>query len=534
MRERLRPSRLPAIALVALLLSAVAACSAEPAPPAEPGRVTILYTGGVLGTLTPCGCSPGQLGGIARVASLVKAVRKSASAVIVVDAGERLFLDTAADEETLGPQNRLKAAFIQKAYGALGAAVVNLGAHDLVGGTALAVDEAKEAGAAPLSANLFLQKGLRKAPAQAAMIVEAGGVRVAFIGVMDPASLSASEQEAFRGADPIARARASVEAFRPEADAIIVLSTLSRKANLNLAKRVPGIDVVIGSGAQGRARNIVVPLEAAGRFVVQVKPLGEYVGRIDLAPAPGGAAGLVDVTETEDIQGARPEGAVATEGLQFGDDLDLRGAPARPERSPIKALPPVEPGTVRHTVYAVGDYLAEDAGMQRLMNAYKLKVAELNRSAPVTATRLPTEGAAYAGDAACRSCHESISDFVATLSHARAYATLEKAQSEYDLECVGCHVTGWKKPGGFDHPAAVGNLKNVQCESCHGPGSDHVAAGGARGVGNMKADVPLAVCRGCHTPAHSTGFAADAEAYLDRIRCSQAVLADAAARAGRP
>ena len=247
--------------------------------------------------------------------------------------------------------------------------------------------------AAPLSANLFAPKDLGKPLAQAATIVEVGGVRVTFIGVMDPASVPAPEGELFRVEDPVAHVRATVEAFRGKTDVMVLLSTLDRKANARLADRVEGIDLVIGAGVGGRPANVVVPDQIEKSFLVQVKPLGEFLGRIDLAPAPVVADGLINITENPTVYGIVPEGAGKTDGIRFGDDLDLRGVPERKERRLVPRLPPVEPGTLRHTVYAVADYLTENPGIQRLMNEYKLEVAELNRNAPVLAERLPTEGA---------------------------------------------------------------------------------------------------------------------------------------------
>jgi hypothetical protein len=168
--------------------------------------------------------------------------------------------------------------------------------------------------------------------------------------------------------------------------------------------------------------------------------------------------------------------------------------------------------------------------MQQLIVQYKRQVAALVSKMPVTQARIPTNGPRYLGDEYCESCHRAIYEFVQRSPHAEAYATLERAYSQYDLECVGCHVTGWQRPGGFDQPRAAGNLKNVQCEECHGPGSEHVAAGGRRGVGGLVADVPVGVCQTCHTPAHSTRFAGRQQLYMDQIRCSRALGRDAADR----
>ncbi len=518
-------------ALVLAVAVVAVACGRE-APPEEPRQVTILYTGGLQGVLEPCGCSAGHLGGLARIATLVKAVRSETDAVVLVDAGDRLFQD-AEIGEPLGAQLLLKADFIQKAYGALEAGVVNLGALDLAGGAAIAVERAQRARAVPISANLFpaARVGHRHGDeeelplARPGWTIEAGGVQVAFLGVMDPATLPERLEKAFHAEDPLEGVRARVAALRPEADVVVILSTLDSRGNAALARHVGGVDVVIGAGTTGKPRNVVIPEKIGGSYVVQVKPRGEFVGRIDIAPYPVGSKPLHDVTPDDDVRGLPLEGEVRTAGVLFGDDLELRPGPERPGPQPVDPMPPLEPGTLRHTVYAVSERLSEDAGMQRLLSEYKLKVAEINRSAPVLAERIPTDGAHYAGDEACRGCHTAIADFVATLPHARAYATLERKQSEFDLECVGCHVTGWRKPGGFDHPGAVGNLKNVQCEACHGPGSDHVAQGGGRGVGGVRGVVETKRCLECHTPDHSHPFRENQESYRERVRCTQAILA---------
>ena len=44
-----------------------------------------------------------------------------------------------------------------------------------------------------------------------------------------------------------------------------------------------------------------------------------------------------------------------------------------------------------------------------------------------------------------------------------------------DATCLACHTTGYMKPGGFKSLAATPDLVGVQCESCHGPGSEYLA-----------------------------------------------------------
>lgn len=100
----------------------------------------------------------------------------------------------------------------------------------------------------------------------------------------------------------------------------------------------------------------------------------------------------------------------------------------------------------------------------------------------------------FLGSETCRGCHTAQYDQWKTTGHASAYDTLAKDRRHLDADCVSCHTTGYGM-GGPSHPAQVGHLKDVGCESCHGPGQEHV---GDAAHGKIMNPPAKAVCTGCH------------------------------------
>jgi hypothetical protein len=118
--------------------------------------------------------------------------------------------------------------------------------------------------------------------------------------------------------------------------------------------------------------------------------------------------------------------------------------------------------------------------------------------------------ASYMGISACKTCHSGglaqseVSSWSNTL-HAGIFTTeINTAGSSYSTSCIPCHTVGYDanstvNDGGFSYvmnqlgykmpttaspnnwaavPATLQNLANIQCENCHGPGSQHVNNGG--------------------------------------------------------
>jgi peroxiredoxin len=135
--------------------------------------------------------------------------------------------------------------------------------------------------------------------------------------------------------------------------------------------------------------------------------------------------------------------------------------------------------------------------------------------------------AAHVGSDACRSCHAEEFAAWAAGPHAGAIAALAKSGKDREQSCLKCHTTGFGRTGGFpptgrptDHP----DLARVGCESCHGPGAEHVAESSAKrgsivSLGD-KCDscVILQICGTCHDANNDPGFEFEVKRKIDKIR----------------
>jgi predicted CXXCH cytochrome family protein len=122
----------------------------------------------------------------------------------------------------------------------------------------------------------------------------------------------------------------------------------------------------------------------------------------------------------------------------------------------------------------------------------------------VTATGIYSEqSASYVGENKCATCHSAITDTWKDTRHAKAIESLKKSGQETLPACVKCHVTGYEKDGGFVDYELTPEMAGVQCEVCHGPGSDHVANPMAKNI-IKKSGAEL--CRKCHTEGQDPAF----------------------------
>ena len=115
----------------------------------------------------------------------------------------------------------------------------------------------------------------------------------------------------------------------------------------------------------------------------------------------------------------------------------------------------------------------------------------------------PPKEAQYVGVKKCRLCHLKEHKSWKKTKHASNFEVLIGAERS-NPDCVRCHTTGFGKPGGFVSEEKTPGMENVSCESCHGPGSEHVkAAKSAPDSGAWEKKInktPQNACVQCHNP----------------------------------
>ncbi|MHC4722236.1 MAG: multiheme c-type cytochrome, partial [Planctomycetota bacterium] len=143
-----------------------------------------------------------------------------------------------------------------------------------------------------------------------------------------------------------------------------------------------------------------------------------------------------------------------------------------------------------------------------------LMVKEENLLEKVIKVPLPN-GLEYLGSTSCNSCHKYEYEKWSTKRHAAAYQTLVDVGSQYDPECVSCHVVGLEYETGFVSQKSPEDLRNVGCEICHGPGSKHMTAI-LMAQEQTGISEPQSTCIDCHTPEHSN-YQGREDEYLAKI-----------------
>lgn len=283
--------------------------------------------------------------------------------------------------------------------------------------------------------------------------------RIGFLGLAAREGFFRTEEAGYVWADPLASARKWLPELRQKCDFLIVLACMPTRDAVQLAVDNSSIDIILnGFKHQGASP----PARINQSTLVYAEDEGKILGELRFAIVRG---------EKVDVQ---PLNHILTRNVK--DDPEM------------------------------ASFIAK---------ARTIISGEQRNLAGATAPKQPwpfSESSPFAAAANCAGCHAAAYQVWEKSQHARAIEILKKERKEFDTACVGCHVTGAEKPGGFVDLNQSAHLANVQCEACHGAGREHIAKPTTAKMAKLNADS----CLGCHTRSNSPEF--EFAAYWEKIK----------------
>lgn len=506
------PRRFPRILRSTFFLLAtlsVAANAASPAlatsPVSHAKELTIFYTGGIQGTLEPCGCNSDPLGGIDRYATEVRAAQ-SKSSVLVLDGGNTLFSATGLSPQKLAAA-KLKARFVAERLTALGLAGAGVGSGDLAGGL-------NELRPPRLAANIS------GTPFRAGELLRRGTMSIGLLGVIDADTATGAGLTA---TDPVAAAEREAKRLRAQgAEIVIVVAAVDRPTSRKIARKADVDLIVLGVPSEA---GMAAADHVGNTFIVSAAAELQKAGRLDLVLRPqsdGKSGPIVDAGSPEShsarrVELARNLGTLGEQLVQWknqsGADVafvaskqrEYNAMAAEQKSLPEQWAPPASGSYFTNRLIPIRRAIPQDKQVTQAMRSLDRAIGKLNLAAAVAPPKAEDGRLRYVGDLSCGKCHKQEMKFWKTTVHAHAWRTLVDGGKQADLECVGCHVTGYGHVGG----SSLGftqKLESVQCEVCHGPGSQHVAEEGLDEPPTVHTETPESVCVQCHNEKHSDTF----------------------------
>lgn len=392
-------------------------------------RVAIVLTGDQFGYIEPCGCAglENQKGGLSRRHMLIKQLESQGWPVVSLELGNLV--------DRLGKQTEIKYAAAVEGLSTMGYQAIGLGLRDLRLPAGILVTVATERGETPfVSANVGLfafDSGFTRR----AQIVTAGGRKIGVTSVLGDAERG---QLAAGDGLVMSEARQALVEVAPqlaESDFRVLLAAASPKESAELARAVPGFDVVVTSGGAEEPPNAPQPIAGTKTQLVEVGQKGMYAIVLGLYDDPA--------------------------------------QPMRYQRVPLDAR------------------FADSPEMQQLKTRYQQQLQTLGwdglELTPKRHPRSMQEGdllGQFVGTQECAQCHSKAFGVWENSPHAHATQTLAKLTPprQFDAECISCHATGWNAQGYFPYASgflgltSTAHLAENGCENCHGPGGAHVAA----------------------------------------------------------
>jgi hypothetical protein len=429
-------------------------------------EAVLVLSGQTFGFVQPCGCSRPQYGGLERRANFMESLRKKGWPVAGADLGD-LYPDRhplgTAGITTPPKQALMKYVTTMNALREMGYIAVGVGKTEYTAGlhalTAeyalqkeqppylLAGNVAGKAEGKTIPRDQFFPAGpgSKRPLVGLAEIADFGAISIGLVGV---AGKSLADEA--RKADPLLEFEDAQEWLKK---AVGQLAATPKKPVVNVllfqgppdgakavAKDRPEFNVILCQSEDSEPPQFPEYVDVgngAKTMIIQVGHKGRYVGALGVFKTNGGYE-------------------LKYQLVPLGEEYMTPNDAAAEKESRVLAL--------------LEDY-AKQVKDQNMLS----KVTPTANPAQIQA---PTLNLTYVGTEKCVACHAGEHKKWEGTPHSRAYEALEKIAKRpgfrnFDPECIVCHTVGFGFKTGFENAEKTPALKNVSCESCHGPGSGH-------------------------------------------------------------
>jgi hypothetical protein len=400
--------------------------------------VALVLTGEEHGYLQPCGCSNPQLGGLARRYNFVQSLKKRGWPIVSANLGDVTDLP-----QRKTPQTLLKYRVFMQGLELLDTTAVGVGECEMVLPFFQAMGEFALNHPSPphvLAANLKEKDNVfRDQNAYRSWDIAGGKAGVPKVGLVSVIGESVAKkvQDDDLSFEKVEKVLPGVlrELQQQKPELLVLLYQGSLDEAKTCAGKFPHFHVILCLSTEPDASS--VPEQVGNTWIISVGHKGRRIG-------------VVGVSRTKD---------------------------------------PQRPLELRYEYVALGPEYETPEGQDKhnplhgLMEDYAREVKEKDYLAQYIQMKHPLQvdypEARYVGSEKCKKCHELAYTIWDESAHRHAHDTLvhkakRPSNRQFDGECIVCHVTGFGYKTGFTKEKDTPHLKDVGCESCHGPGSLHV------------------------------------------------------------
>ena len=471
------------------------------------------------------------MGGLPKKAQQLEDLRGKKNLVLALDSGTLLF-----KEEKIPPdqvqQRTATAQGIVSAYNAMSFAAVGVARQDLAAGLPFLLALRQKSNFPWLSANL-VSRTQGKPYFKPHTLITIAGMKIGVVGLtgdQGPDTLLTEKDNAvilpWEDILPKELAR-----LKGHADMLILLSNLPTATNRKIAEKYPEIHLILQGGT---ASGNMAPERINNTLISQVEQQGKSVGILEVHwnkqtkrwADPGGENLLLDKKNELDrlgwqINRYRQQGDPK---IAFKNQPDVLAAydamlaqRARLDQEIARLTAEQNAKNARRAEFSSFSYrfeamrkeLPDNPAVRAIVDATTKEVNRIGKMATTAGTTAPlAQGQMvfpenYIGSTACQSCHAPQFKKWLGTKHAAAYNTLADNGQQFNTQCLPCHVTGAFGQPGETILSLPDDLRQVGCETCHGPGKQHASL--PESV-KLPGQPGMDTCLRCHTGDHDANF----------------------------